>query len=249
MDSCDINSIKYKRSFRIGSFDSDINGKAKLTSICNYLQEIAGMHADALNWGINKLMEQNLSWVLSRLKLKVLKYPNWNDEIFVETWPTGIKGLFGNRDFKITDNSGSVIILASSSWLIIDLNTKRPIRPHSIIKNDEFEQAEKVFDTSLEKLKTKVDELPALNINVHFSDIDINKHVNNVKYIKWIIDSCSFEQLNSQLIDEFEINFLHEAKYHNQLSVFNSCNSMYSQFEIRNQTTEIEHCKALIKWK
>ncbi|NOU58965.1 acyl-[acyl-carrier-protein] thioesterase [Marinifilum caeruleilacunae] len=251
MDTLEVNQEKFTQSFRIGSFDSDFKGRVKLTSICNYLQEIAGMHADALNWGIDKLMQQNLSWVLTRLKVKVLQYPKWTEEITVETWPTGIEGLFGNRDFRILDSQGNAIILASSSWLIINLKSKRPARPHSIIENAKFENAEKVFPSPLQKLVTKVNSQSSLEVNVHFSDIDINQHVNNVKYIKWIIDSCPIEKLQSNCIDEFMINFLHEAKYNEQLSVFNNCNENQdeSHFEIRNNASNIEHCRASIKWK
>ena len=250
MDTLDIKESKFTKSFRIGSFDTDFNGRVKLTSICNYLQEIAGMHADALNWGIDKLMEQNLSWVLTRLKLKILKYPEWTEEITIETWPTGIEGLFGNRDFRIKDSKGNTIILASSSWLIINLTTKRPVRPHSIIDDSNYKNAEKVFNTPLQKLNTQVKELATLHIDVHYSDIDINQHVNNVKYIKWIIDSCPIEKLSTQTIGKLEVNFLHEAKYNDQLCVYNNCeDNMESYFEIRNRETNIEHCKAAIKWK
>ena len=252
MDTLEINQIKFTKTFRIGSFDTDLNGRVKLTSICNYLQEIAGMHADALNWGIDKLMKQNLSWVLTRLKVKVIDYPKWTDEITVETWPTGIEGLFGNRDFRILDKEGNTIILASSSWLIINIKTKRPTRPHSIIDVTKFDNTEKVFETSLQKLITDVEKTPILNIDVHFSDIDINQHVNNVKYIKWIIDSCPIEKLSSELIDELEINFLHEAKYNDPLSIYNNCSNnenRESHFVIRNNKSNVENCRSIIKWK
>lgn len=252
MDTLEINQTKFTKTFRIGSFDTDFNGRVKLTSICNYLQEIAGMHADALNWGIDKLMQQNLSWVLTRLKVKVIDYPKWTDEITVETWPTGIEGLFGNRDFRILDKHGNTIILASSSWLIINIKSKRPTRPHSIIDGDKYDNAKKVFETPLQKLNTDVPENPNLTIDVHFSDIDINQHVNNVKYIKWIIDSCPIEKLSSGLIDELEVNFLHEAKYSDQLSIYNNCdnnNDRESHFVIRNNKSNVENCRSIIKWK
>jgi acyl-ACP thioesterase len=252
MNTLEINQTKFTKTFRIGSFDTDFNGRVKLTSICNYLQEIASMHADALNWGIDKLMQQGLSWVLTRLKIKVLSYPKWTDEISIETWPTGIEGLFGNRDFRILDKEGNAIILASSSWLIINIKNKRPTRPHSIIDGSKYDNSEKVFENSLQKLISKVDDKPKLNINVHYSDIDINQHVNNVKYIKWIIDSCPIEKLSSGLIDELEMNFLHEAKYNDQLSIYNSCNNndeLESHFVIRNNKSNVENCKSIIKWK
>jgi len=250
MNTLDINLNRFVKHFRIGSFDTDYSGKVKMTSICNYLQEIAGMHAEALHWGINDLMKQDLSWVLSRLKIKVFEYPKWKDNLCIETWPTGIEGLFGNREFKILNEDGTLLMIASSSWLIINIRTKRPVRPHEIINNDEFEKAEKLFEQSISKIKPIKSTDFSESIKVHYSDIDINQHVNNVKYIKWIIDSCPEEFLYKKEIKEIEINFLHEAKFGNQLiinSQLNSENEM--QFSIQNQNTEIENCRALLKWK
>jgi len=250
MNTLDINLNRFVKHFRIGSFDTDYSGKVKMTSICNYLQEIAGMHAEALNWGINDLMKQDLSWVLSRLKIKVFKYPQWKDNLRIETWPTGIEGLFGNREFKIVNEEGTLLMIASSSWLIINIKSKRPVRPHEIIKNDEFENAEKLFEQSISKIKPiKLGKLRE-SIKVHYSDIDINQHVNNVKYIKWIIDSCPKDVLYNKEIEEMELNFLHEAKFGDQLIVnAQSKSENEMQFSIQNQKSNIENCRAILNWK
>jgi acyl-ACP thioesterase len=249
MNTLNINLNKFTANFRIGSFDTDHSGKVKITSICNYIQEIAGMHADDLQWGIEKLQERNLSWVLSRLKLKVFEYPQWKETLTIETWPTGIEGLFGNRDFKILNEEGKVIMIATSSWLVINFKTKRPVRPNEVINNISSNPNELLFEKPLKKLKVQDSNSNEEIIHVHFSDIDINQHVNNVKYIKWIIDSCPKDNLLNMEIDELEVNFLHEAKLDDYLQVSNSNISDEHHFIIKNKSQNIENCKATIKWK
>lgn len=245
----DINTSKYTQNFRIGSFDSDFSGKVKMTSICNYLQEIAGMHAEALNWGIDDLRKQNLSWVLSRLKIKVFNYPKCKNVLRIETWPTGIEGLFGNREFKIFNKKGELMMIASSCWLIINFETKRPVRPHNIIGSS-YSENEKLFKNSLQKINTLSCGKLQESVKVHYSDIDINQHVNNVKYLKWIIDSCPIEFLHKKEIDEIDINFLHEVKFDEILTIFMQSNANYElQFAIKKQDSNIENCRAILKWK
>ena len=109
-----IDLSKYSQEFTIGSFDSDWHGNAKLTSICNYLQEVAGNHVDKIGQGLHDLVQNDYAWVLSRMKIKIIRHAKWQETIRIETFPTGIKGLFGARDFRIYDTENKIIALASS---------------------------------------------------------------------------------------------------------------------------------------
>lgn len=242
------NLKKHKEYFQIGSFDTDLNGKAKLTSICNYLQEIAGMHVDLIHQGIDDLKANNMAWVLSRLRLKILQFPVWKDKIEIETWSLGTDGLFGNREFKIYNEKGETLAIASSSWLVVNTFSKRPVRPQKIVEKMPLNLEKPLFETSLEKLQIKEELFPKENILIHYSDIDINQHVNNVKYIKWIVDSCPMEFLTHKEIKQIEINFLHETKIEDELKIFQSRHTDQSEIVIKNKNTNREHCRAIINW-
>ena len=238
----------YNQEFTIGSFDSDWHGNAKLTSICNYLQEIAGNHVDKIGQGINDLSQNNHAWVLSRMKIKIMRPAKWKETIRIETFPTGIKGLFGARDFRIYDQSNKIIALASSYWLVVDLISHRPIRPHEIVKQMPLGDYPEVFESELEKL-TPLSERAELieEIKVHYSDIDINRHVNNVKYLKWLIDAFPSETLTEKTISELEINFLHELKLGEQIQIFQELNDENQMnCKIKSKTTGKENCRAQI---
>ncbi len=243
------NSKRYRTTFRVGLFDTDFKNKVKLTSVCNFLQEIAGMHSDALHWSILDLLKNGQSWVLSRLKIKILKYPKWLDEVVVETWPVRIDGLLCYRDFKIYNTSGELLMIASSAWLVIDFKTKRLVRPSNIISFDDF-VPDSVFDTPLQKLKINIDNPITKQIQVQYSDLDMNQHVNNVKYVKWVIDACELDFIENHIIESIEINFLKEAKYNDTIVVHRGkCINNRQQFEIRNKEGDKVHCTAVIEWK
>ncbi len=249
METLNEKRIKYKESFRIGSFDTDLNGKVKLTSICNYLQEIAGNHVDLIHQGVDELKAKHMTWVLSRLKIKIYQFPVWKDKIDIETWSIGTDGLFGNREFEISNSKGETIAIASSSWLVINTLNKRPVRPQKIAEKIPFNSTDRLFENNLKKLQIDEDLFPKEDILIHYSDIDINQHVNNVKYIKWIIDSCPLELLTHKEIEQLEINFLHETKLEDELKIFHSNRTDQSEIALKNINTNKEHCRAIINWK
>ncbi|RZT95609.1 medium-chain acyl-[acyl-carrier-protein] hydrolase [Ancylomarina subtilis] len=238
----------YSQEFTIGSFDTDWHGNAKLTSICNYLQEIAGNHVDQIGQGLDDLNHDNHAWVLSRIRIKIKRPAKWKETIRIETFPTGIKSLFGARDFRIFDAENKIIAIASSYWLVVDLNSHRPIRPHDVVKNMPIGNYSEVFEKELGKLPPLSSDAELIEeIKIHYSDIDINRHVNNVKYLKWIIDAIPAETLTEKPISELEINFLHELKLGEQIQIFQELDDEYHlSCKITSKTTGKENCRAKI---
>ena len=238
----------YSQEFTIGSFDTDWHGNAKLTSICNYLQEIAGNHVDLIGQGLEDLNQNNHAWVLSRMKIKIIRPAKWKETIRIETFPTGLKSLYGARDFRIFDADDQIIALASSYWLVVDLKTHRPLRPHSIVKNMPIGNYSEVFEKDLEKLTPLSQEAELIEeMKIHYSDIDINRHVNNVKYLKWLIDAFPHEKLTEKPISELEINFLHELKLGEYIQIFQELDDdNHMNCMIKSSTTGKENCRARI---
>lgn len=238
----------YSQEFTISAFDSDWHGNAKLTSICNYLQEMAATHVDKIGQGLQDLNKQNHAWVLSRLKIKIIRPAKWKETIRIETFPTGLKGIFGARDFRIFDTNNQIIALASSYWLMVDLNSHRPLRPHEVVKEMPIGNYAEVFDTDLEKLPSLTQEASFIEeIKIHYSDIDINRHVNNVKYLKWLIDALPIVSLTKKLISSIEINFLHELKLDENIQIFQELDDDNNMnCKIKSISTGKENCRARI---
>lgn len=210
----------FQKEFTISSYELNPRGVARLTCIANYLQEVAYHHAGELGFGYEQMKERRTLWMLSRLKIQMFAYPVWNEKIVVETWPSGIHKLFAMRDFRIRDAQGEVMGIASSYWLIVDLDSHRPLRPGIEMQRfSSIEYGEPVFEALLEKLEMPEDGERFGQHKVVFSDLDIVGHVNNVKYIEWCIDASMSEEGLDKNISEFEINFLHEAVLGNDVLI------------------------------
>jgi len=119
----------WRESFPVRAYEAGPTGLASLPALCDWLQEAAGNHAHHLGWAIDTLQSGGLTWVLSRLHVAVARMPAWRECVTVETWPKGAARAFAVREFRVTDESGAVIVAATSGWLLLDLATRRPVRP------------------------------------------------------------------------------------------------------------------------
>ncbi len=210
----------FSKEFTISSYDLNPKGQARLTSIANFCQELAYHHASQLGFGYRDMKKQNTTWVLSRMRIRMENYPVWDDTIRMETWPSGVDKLFALRDFRIWNRQGEMIGVASTAWLILDIETHRLIRPKEALEHFKLiVHPERVFEESLDKIVVE-GQMRSLNLHqVVFSDLDIVGHVNNVKYMEWCIDSMADKSDQEKEIREFEINFNQESLFGDEIEI------------------------------
>ena len=117
--------LKIKTTRRVESFDVDLHNKLKISSIFNYMQDIASFHADSLGVGYKALQENKIFWVLSWARVEIESLPSYGETLKIKTWAKGKKRLFYMRDFIISDENDQEIIKATTAWLLLDAQTKR----------------------------------------------------------------------------------------------------------------------------
>jgi len=232
-------------NFPVKSYHSDLNGKLTLYSLFHFLQECAWDNARINNFGFEYLEKENAYWVLSRVLVQLDEYPEWKDEISIKTWPKGTDGFFALRDFLIYKND-KIIGRAATSWLILDRTSKRPKKLDNfnfIHENFHNESAidrkpEKIsFDSALSQIDSR---------KVYSSDMDVNKHVNNATYVKWIMDSVLSQHEKSE-IKEFEINFMAELLLNDPFVVSSTEISNNTKFVVlTGAVSNREICRARI---
>ena len=113
-------SDSLRLDFRVKTYDTYPNGKLSIPSLLDFLQEAAGLHAIKLKFGMHDLNARNETWVLSRMRVEIERWPERGDAIVVETWPKGMDRLFAVRDFLVFDEKGEILARSSSYWLLIN---------------------------------------------------------------------------------------------------------------------------------
>lgn len=177
-------SFQFQKDFEVRSYQVDPDGKLSLTALSNLFQEIAWRHADSADFGRN-LQEQNLSWILARIDIKCENLPSWGDSIKVYTAGRGVDKLFAFREFLITNSEGDILGQAMSSWVLMNVVTKRIFRPENALPPELFNPEEKP-EWQPAKIRLRGRLLKSEKLKVRYSDLDLNNHVNNTSYVRWV---------------------------------------------------------------
>lgn len=226
--------MRYQKEFFVHSYEINQFGNASLSSIFNYLNEIAWEHAQKLDWGFDALKRNNYYWVLSRIYIQIEKYPKWQDKITVETWPTGTESIYAYREYAVKNEQNEVIIRASSAWLVLDLDSKRIIRPDTL--SDSFQKfAQHKICRYPDRIKPNGSKENLSFSPVLFTDLDINQHFNSVKYVERALNFYGIDYLNKNEVAEIEVNYLKEGMPGDSIAV------------CQTQLTESEHMVAMIR--
>lgn len=177
-------SFQFQKDFEVRSYQVDPDGKLSLTALSNLFQEIAWRHADSADFG-RSLQEQDLSWILSRIDITCENLPSWGDSIKVFTAGRGVDKLFAFREFLITSPEGRVLARGMSSWVLMNVVTKRIFRPENALPPELFDPEEKP-EWQPGKIRLKGELLKTEKLKVRYSDLDLNNHVNNTSYVRWV---------------------------------------------------------------
>ena len=190
----------------ITCYEADANQLMRPTALLDLMQEAANTNASALGFGYDEMIESNIAWVLSRIHVKFIDTPKWRQEVNLKTWHKGVARLFYLRDFILSDKEDNTLALATTSWLIIDLGTRRLVRNNDLALRDTPMHA---IETPADKVVVPVDIEPEL-VRKHpitWSEVDSNGHVNNVKYVTWAIDAVKPEDIKEHPLKELLINY------------------------------------------
>lgn len=222
----------FEEQFKIRASEVDINQKATLPAICNLLQEIAGNHARELQFDITDLQQNKLTWVLHRLNVTIDRFPRWRETITIRTWPSGGDGLRAHRVFLILDADKKPIGRSLSYWLILDIQSRRPTRIPKNILDRVPKDSGHVLAVSKRDFSVSEQSDSFQSFEVRKTDLDLNKHLNNVRYVEWAL-ACLPEGTK---LDNIDIKFVAEAVLGDTVIAEQTADNHRHKFQIKRSS-------------
>lgn len=198
----------------VRSFLADETRRLGLTALLNLLQDAAWSHATHLGHGHEAMLAERLIWVLFRQKVVMERWPAWGETVQVRTWVRPTKSSIALRDFEVL-TGGEVVGVATTSWLLVDAETRRPSRRSVADLSVEF-RADRALDLEAPKLALRADLALRHERDVRRGDLDLNRHVNNVRYAQWALDALPDDGL---ALAGYEVNFLAEARAGDRIAI------------------------------
>lgn len=202
-----------EEEFQIRYYEIGPDHNIPLWTLQSYFQQAAAIDAKNLSYGTEKLFAEGIAWVLISIKFKILKNISSIKKVKVKTWHCYSDKIYSRRDFIIYDEKGDEFIHGTSSWLILDLATRKIARtPQSMLE----QKLESIKDIEPETIKLpdlkEEKPLKSIIIRTRLEDLDMNNHVNNTHFTAWAIEGMPEDIRKSKSLKEISINFKAEVK-------------------------------------
>jgi len=201
----------YTKDFEVHYYEVDKEQRCTPVALLNYLEETAISHSHASGYGVDKLKSDNMGWILLRWSVEINKLPILNDTITVETWASGFNRFYATREYEVRDASGNSIIKGTSLWVLFDIERRRPLRIPLYFGDAYGITPTRTINDPFENLNGCENSIINIEFPIKRSDIDTNKHVNNARYIEWILETVPDNIYNESTLKKIEIYYKKEA--------------------------------------
>ena len=183
-------ALELTLDYRMRWMDFDRYGRMQPWAVLDLLQDTATAHAVELGIGRDSMVPQGVFWAIIRMRYEVEREPKHHQAVTVRTWPHSLSKFSFIRDFTISDEAGDLLVKASSEWVLMDVEARKfaSVKDHYAGPTDFCE--DRVFPKKPRKLPAfEVDDGPARVVVPAYSDIDVNGHVNNAMYARFVVDA------------------------------------------------------------
>ncbi|OUN85851.1 acyl-ACP thioesterase [Flavonifractor sp. An52] len=211
----------FEGGYPIDSRDVDPWNHCKPSGLMGILQEAAVAAACELHASRPEMMEKyNLFWMLARMWYRLDRPLKWNETLSIRTWHRGGSGASSYRDFDLFVD-GKPVGEAVSVWVLADADTHRLARMSKIEEFQGTDGGELCKDKSLSRFKLPQEMAAADHRAMHYSDTDINGHVNNVRYADFICDAIRMDQLGQDFyVSALQVDYLAECMAGETITLF-----------------------------
>ena len=206
--------------FALKSYHLDHRGRMPIWVIYHFLQESAEHNAVDLGFDTETLLQRGLTWVLSRLQLRVHAIPKGRQGLEAETWPSAIESRFAHRDFRLRlPGEETYFAVASSAWLMLDLKKMRPVTVSAHMAANMVLSRPRMVPEPFPPLEAIGDPELVTEIRVRRSDLDINDHVNNVHYVEWLAEAVPESLWRNTDVSELDVEYKRAVKFGDTVTV------------------------------
>lgn len=197
----------------IGLRDVALNNKVTNTALLSYLEDAGGIHSNLVGYGLRDIPTVKRSWVLLGWKIKLYKRPCYGDKITIKTWSRGIDRLYAYRDFEILDEDKKIIGIATSKWVLLNIETEKIIRIEKEVGEAYTVENVSVFEEfDLPKLEEPKNYKDVTTFTINRSLIDVNNHLHNIYFMDIANEILPMEIYKNAEFNDIQMMYKKEIK-------------------------------------
>lgn len=246
---------KYIEKVKIFNHYTNYKGRLFVKTLCDLFNDTAEVQTEQYGVDVATLNAQGMTWMLHRLHIRLNKMPQQNEEVYIETWPSGIDRLFALRDYRMIREDGEELVRATSEWMYIDLKRRRPMRlSEKVIRmSTEHDIPRLELASILNEKEFEPEAQGGRQFIATFDNIDFNGHVTQASYMRWITNALPFGFLKEHVLVDVEVIYAHEimpdSTIFSAYSMTENGDFITVLHEVKNETGDLRHCIAKTVWE
>ena len=240
-------------------FHCDFSHHIFMGHLGNHMLNAADFHSRDRGFGMDFLNSIKKTWVLSRLAIEMDEMPCQYEKFYVETWVESAMRYFTQRNFRVVSEDGNRVYgYGRSIWAMIDTESRQPTNIFDIDNGAIVNWVEKDKENPMSKLtRVQMDDKAELvrAIDTYYNDVDINGHINSVKYIEHVLDLFPIAWYKEHPLKRFDIAYVAEAHQGDRLRFYQEQDADDAlAFKIRimksasDGSEEVETCRSRVKF-
>ncbi|OJF93063.1 acyl-[acyl-carrier-protein] thioesterase [Alkalibacterium sp. 20] len=202
----------YKQKQSVTYYMCDRTQQLTLSMLVNVLLNVSENHSAELNRQESVIREMGFNWIVLRYEFVVTRMPHYKEEVEIETFATEYNKLFTYREFIVRDNNQNELIKVKTTFALMNIENRKMTRIPSEVINPYQADFSKRIRRNAKPHEVDLIQAVQTNYSVRYFDIDANQHVNNSKYIEWLLDSLNASFMASHQIQHGIITFDKEVK-------------------------------------
>jgi len=210
--------------FSAEPFHCDFQDRLFMGHLGNAMLNAADFHSNERGYGMHYLQTINKTWVLSRLAIEMEEMPRAYDDFDIETWVEAAMKFFTSRNFAVLSRDGKRTYgYGKSIWAMIDTQSRQPVDLFGVrdgLIADYVETSKACPIDKSSRVKMGPDAQLVRSLDTYYNDIDLNGHVNSVKYIEHVLDLFDLDWYRSHVLKRFEIAYVAESHQGDRLHFY-----------------------------
>lgn len=204
----------YEMPHQLTYYECDDTGHPTMSKMLSMMTMVSNAHCIALGMDTATIQQTGGAWVITEYDGEVAAdQPTFGDQVILGTRALAYNRFFALREFWMTDpNHEKHYLHLRAIFVFMNLEKRRLMSiPKQLIEPFASPAQKRLPRLTSPAAITSAD--PASKkYQVRYFDIDVNHHVNNARYLDWLLDPLGGQFLRTHRPVRLVIKYQHEVR-------------------------------------
>ncbi len=201
--------------------EADADGLIGMYGYLSYFQDAAASYMHRFEWD-NYLVHEKFgaAWVYTKYRMQLFEKAGYDAPLDIECWIEDTRHSFTVYHAIEIRKRGILMARGRLESCLVDMNSGRICRLDRIGYDPVLALSRMNVTEPFGKIAYQQDNTVEIyRHKVRYTDLDNNRHMNNLRYIPLFIDAYDLEYLDTHTLTDIEINYREQCFYDDELKI------------------------------